>query len=81
MTNPKTLGPAPVTKVATGIYSFLSPEDLANLRDAIRYAYPTADRNRRRQLLVTNACQPQAAYRLIELVARERAIDHLIGKA
>ena len=52
-------------KVADGIYSYLSPAMLKELRRCIGIAYPhysKADRNRQ---YVTLACQPEAAKRFI----------------
>jgi len=57
-------------KVAPGIYSFLSAEDLLRIRRAIQSAYPHQNREQKRRTYVTLACQPAAALKFIDNVNR-----------
>ena len=67
----------PCIKIAPGIYTHLSPETLADLRAAIKRAYPTNTNASRRRTYVTLACQPEAARRFMarvdELLGEEKA--------
>ena len=56
----------PTIKIAAGIYSFLTRDELTELRRCVGLAYPTlsaADRNSR---FITLACQPNAAAKFVQ---------------
>lgn len=52
------------TKVANGIYSYLSPATLKELRRCLSIAYPNNKPKQKRDY-VTLACQPEAAKRFM----------------
>jgi hypothetical protein len=52
-------------KVAPGIYSYLSPAQLKELKRCISIAYPQYSAADRRRQYVTLACQPEAAKRFV----------------
>ena len=56
---------APIVRVAPGIYSYLSPAALKELKRCLAIAYPRSTSQQKREY-VTLACQPTAAARFVK---------------